>query len=518
MANRRNLVLAAMIFAVAMSFIDQTIVSIAAPQIQIHLHLSSSGIQWAVNAYLLSLAALFAFGGRVADMFGHAKMCVIGVVIFAAASTLCGLTPEGSLAETWLIAFRAVQGVGGAVMFPAALAIVVQTFDVSQRGRALAIFFGIAGGLTAVGPILGGVLTQWTWRAIFWINVPVAVIALVLIALSKPHTEHRRAPMDFRGLALICAGVALSVLGLQQSTTWGWSNPATSACLVVGTALLGLFCALELRTTHPLMDVRIFAIRAFSFDNAVLFVSMIVFIPLFFFASEYAQVSLGLSAQNAGVVLLYFFLGFMVGSQVGGRALDRVGVRRPAIAGCFLCAAGLAWWASHMTDLHLSAQTLPIILSGLGMGLMLSPVSTDAVSRAGRLSYGEATGITQTLRNYGASLGLAILGTVLIDQWRTHLVNALRAAGVTASQALALSTAIMGGKKVGFTSSAAVTPKVIELSFAHASVIVFDAMAAVMAVAGIIGLIGLPRGALKDQVGDAVTSAMESPVTESPAT
>ena len=173
----RSLILTAMIFAVAMTFIDQTIVSIAAPTIQHALGLSSSGMQWAINSYLLALAALFAFGGRLADIAGHRKMVVIGVIIFAGASALCGATPAGGAAEAWLVAFRAVQGLGGAIMFPAAIAIVVQTFDLRSRGRALALFFGLAGALTAIGPILGGYLIEWTWRAIFWINIPVALIA-----------------------------------------------------------------------------------------------------------------------------------------------------------------------------------------------------------------------------------------------------------------------------------------------------------------------------------------------------
>jgi EmrB/QacA subfamily drug resistance transporter len=495
----RNLVLAAMIFAVAMSFIDQTIVSIAAPQIQSHLGLSSAGIQWAINAYLLSLAALFALGGRVADMFGHARVCVIGVVIFAASSTLCGLTPTGGIAETWLIVFRAVQGAGGALMFPAALAVVVQTFEVSQRGRALAIFFGIAGGLTAIGPILGGVLTEWTWRAIFWINIPVAIVALVLIAISRPQTEHQRSTMDFRGLALICSGVALSVLGLQQATTWGWSNPATTGSIVVGSLILVAFFFVEQRTASPLMNVGIFKLASFSFDNAVLFISMIVFIPLFFFASEYAQISLELSAQNAGVVLLYFFLGFMVGSQVGGRMLDRVGVRRPAISGCFLCAAGLWLWAHKMTDLHLSAQVWWIVLAGLGMGLMLSPTSTDAVSRAGRLSYGEATGITQTIRNYAASLGFAVLGTVLIDQFRSQLTSGFVALGVPLAKAVSAAESIADTHR----STISITdPHLVPLAFAHATATVFTVMAIVMAVAGVVGVFGLPRGLLSHVTPD----------------
>ena len=191
-SSRKTLVLAAMIFAVAMTFIDQTIVAIAVPKIQAELHLSVNGVQWVINAYLLALASMFAFGGRLADTFGHRKMVVIGIVVFTLASVACGLTPgHGSAAEAWIVTFRAVQGIGGAIMYPAALAIVVAAFPVRERGRALAIFFGVSGGLTAIGPILGGYLSEWTWRAIFWVNVPVAIIALVLTAIARPQTQTR---------------------------------------------------------------------------------------------------------------------------------------------------------------------------------------------------------------------------------------------------------------------------------------------------------------------------------------
>ena len=242
----RNLILAAMIFAVAMTFIDQTIVSIAAPEVQKQLGLTSTGVQWAINAYLLSLAALFAFGGRLADTVGHRRMVTLGVVIFALASAMCGLTPKGSIAQAWIVTFRVIQGAGGAIMFPAALAIVVQTFELRERGRALAVFFGIAGGLTAIGPILGGYLTQWTWRAIFWVNIPVAIIALILIAVSRPRTVYRAARMDWPGLALIASGVALSVFGFQQSAIWGWGDPATGLCIAVGAVLLVIFYRFEM--------------------------------------------------------------------------------------------------------------------------------------------------------------------------------------------------------------------------------------------------------------------------------
>ena len=480
-----------MIFAVSMMFIDQTIVSIAAPRIQRELGLTSTGVQWAINAYLLSLAALFAFGGRLADTRGHRKMVVTGVIVFAGASALCGLTPKGSLAEAWLVTFRAVQGAGGALMFPAALAIVVQTFPLNQRGKALALFFGIAGGLTAVGPTLGGFLTQWTWRAIFWVNIPVAIIALALIAVSNPVTSHRPARMDYRGLVLIAGGVALSVFGFQQSENWGWSNPATWLCILGGLALLVVFYFVELHTESPLMEVHIFRIRPFRVENIVLGISTLVFIPTFFFASEYAQISLGKSASQASLVLLYYFLGFVVAAQIGGRMLDRVGAKRPVVLGCVLSAVGYALWAGKVTELSLGSQVWFIVLAGAGMGLMLGPASTDAVNRASRLSYGEATGITQTVRNYTASLGLAILGTLLVTEMRTRTASSLVSQGVPSGQASLEASRISQSQG---NEAAGPIPHFIRLDFASATHSVLIAMAGAMAVAAVVAVLGLRRG------------------------
>jgi EmrB/QacA subfamily drug resistance transporter len=496
-SGSRTLILAAMIFAVAMTFIDQTIVSIAAPDIQRELHLTSTGVQWAINAYLLALAALFAFGGRLADTVGHRRMVTIGVVVFAGASALCGLTPKGGAAEAWIVAFRALQGAGGALMFPAALAIVVQTFALHERGRALALFFGIAGGLTAVGPILGGFLTQWTWRAIFWVNVPVALIALALIAVSKPVTRHVSARMDYRGLALIAAGVALSIFGFQQAGTWGWGDPRTLACIVAGAALLGVFWQVERRTGSPLIAVGIFRIRPFLVENVVLAVAMLAFIPVFFFASEYAQIALGRSASSASLVLLYFFVGFVIAAQVGGRMLDRRGAKRPVVLGCALAAVGFWLWAGRVTGLHFGSQLWFVILAGAGMGLMLGTANTDAVNRASSLSYGEATGITQTIRNYSASLGLAILGSVLVTQLHTRLVHSLIADGVGREHADAVARSVTRSQGGGGP-----IPQFVRLDFAYATRTVLYAMAGVMAVATVVALVGLRAGVQLESVGE----------------
>ena len=323
--GNKTLVLAAMIFAVAMTFIDQTIVSIAVPELQKDLGLSATGVQWVINGYLLALAAMFAFGGRIADIAGHRRMVLTGIVIFAGSSALCGATPDTSIAEAWLIFFRVIQGVGAAIMFPAALAIVVSAYPVNERGKALAAFFGITGGLTAIGPLAGGYLSEWTWRAIFWVNIPVALIAIFLTLRAKPDDTRRPAPLDLRGAILIAAGMGLAVLGLQQSSTWGWDDPATWGTIVVGLALLAAFVKVELATPQPLIQLRIFASRAFAADCAVLFLLSIAFLPMFLFASEYAQLSLGEDPSNAGLYLLTFFGGFAVASQFGGRILDQRG-------------------------------------------------------------------------------------------------------------------------------------------------------------------------------------------------
>jgi EmrB/QacA subfamily drug resistance transporter len=486
-----------MILAVAMTFIDQTIVSIAAPRIQSDLGLSSSGMQWGINAYLLALAALFAFGGRLADTAGHRRMVVLGVVIFAGASALCGLTPSGGIAEAWLVAFRALQGAGGAIMFPAALAIVVETFDLHSRGRALALFFGIAGGLTAIGPMTGGYLLEWTWRAIFWINVPIALLALVLIAIARPANESRPAPMDYRGLALIIAGVGLSVFGLQQSSIWGWHDPATEACIIAGGLLLVVFVAVERRTRYPLINVGIFASRAFAAENLILGIAMMVFIPVFFFASIYGQIALAEKATTASLLILYFFLGYVVFAQIGGRMLDRAGAKRPVLLGSVLAAVGLALWAGKATDLNAGSQVVYIVMSGAGMGLMLGQANTDAINRASRHSYGEATGVTQTVRNYGASLGFAILGTVLLSRFRSAIAASLTAKGLPApaAEAQAAKIAQLQGGNGNVTS----IPLFIRADFADATHYVLYTMAAIMAVAALVALRGLRRGVQDDR-------------------
>ena len=263
-----------------------------------------------------------------------------------------------------------------------------------------------------------------------------------------------------------------------------------------------IFYFVELRTESPLIEVGIFRIRPFLVENLVLAISMLVFVPVFFFASEYAQIGLGKSPSQASLVLLYFFIGFVIAAQIGGRMLDRRGAKRPVVLGCALAAVGFYLWAGKVTDLSFSTQQWYVILAGAGMGLMLGPASTDAVNRASRLSYGEATGITQTVRNYAASLGFAILGTI------TGVAAALAPHHVARGQGAAPGA---GPRRRRRRSPGSVTrraapasiPHFVRLDFAYATRSVLDAMAAIMAAAAIVAVVGLRPGVQEEPVAAA---------------
>ncbi|UJA19201.1 MFS transporter [Thermoleophilia bacterium SCSIO 60948] len=496
----KRLTLIAMIFAVSMTFIDQTIVSIAVPDLQNDLGLSESGVQWVVNGYLLALAALFAFGGRIADIAGHRRMVMIGIAIFATASALCGATPSGSFAEPWLIVFRVIQGAGAAIMFPAALAIVVSAYPQGERGKALAIFFGVAGGLTAVGPLAGGYLIEVSWRLIFLINVPIALAAIGLTLRAKPDDTRRPARLDVRGAVLFALGMGLLVLGLQQSAAWGWDSPATIASIIVGALALVAFVRAQLVTPEPLMQVRIFRGRGFAADAAILFFISIAFVPMFLFASMYSQISLGEDASNAGLYIGTFFFGFVIAAQWGGRILDARGAKPAAILGTAVGAVGFYLWAKSMPAADYDDQWWRLIVAGAGTGLVFGPISTDALNRAPGTSYGEVTGITQTVRNLAASLGLAVLGTLLISQNRSNIESTLASEGIPKSTADEVAQSLSqgsGGDSSGFSHGGEKAKEIfaaVQHDFGVSMETVFLVMAGAMVLAFIVALVFLPAG------------------------
>jgi MFS family permease len=411
-STTQNIILLAMILAVSMTTIDQTIMALAANTIQSGLGISHAAITWSVNAYILATAAFFMLGGKLADVFGHKRMAIIGIIWFAVCSLLCSLTPVGHLAVAWLITSRALQGVGTALMFPAALGIVRNSFPAHAQGRAAATFFSVTGAMIAIGPIAGSYLVQWTWRSIFWINIPIALLALALIARRQYTSKNSRTPIDWEGAVISAAG----------------------------TTLLGYFWRVERNKKYPLLNVGLFAQREFTISTIAIFLASIAFIPVFFFMSAYAQVSLNLSVGNSAILILEFFIGYVIGSRFGGKFYDHQGAKKPYIIGGLLGAVGFAWWASKLSDLQHggafanSPQFWPILLAGIGVGLMFSIASTDIASRSTSQAYGEASGVSQTARNLGGALGLAILSAILTVQLSSNLTSSFTKLGIPSSE------------------------------------------------------------------------------------
>ena len=495
-SGQRTLVITAMVFVTGMTFIDQTIVSIGAPVIEKDLGISDEAVQWIINGYLLGLAATFALMGRMADVYGHRRMVIIGTVVFAFSSLMCGLTPSGDWAGVWLIGWRFIEGVGAAMLFPAALAIVVAAFTIATRGRALALFFAITGGLTAIGPLLGGYLVEWDWRSIFWVNIPIAVIALILTGLCHVETQRQDEPIDWGGAVFTIVGMGLSVLGFQQAGTWGWESPATWGCILGGFAVLALFVRYETKQEYPLIKVHIFTDRAFQADNAVLFFLSMAFVPVFFFLSVYAQAALGYSPQESGLFLMWFFLGFVIAAQVGGALLDSRGSKPPMLLGGLIGAVGYFGWAINADSLSAGAVSPWIVVAGAGAGLMLGPASTDAVNRAINATYGEVTGITQTVRNYAAALGLAILGSIMSNQIADRIAASAEKFGLDESASEALVGSLSGQTSGGAAGAIANVPEKTQEAFlsevpgdiASAMTWVIYGMAAVMLLAALSAL------------------------------
>jgi EmrB/QacA subfamily drug resistance transporter len=413
---QRYRVLWPLVPAMAMVMIDFTIVSISASTIQNDLGLSETAVQWLVTAYALSTAAFVALGGRLGDILGHRRIVITGVLLFAGASLMCGLVPDNSSIDVpWLIFFRVLQGVGGGLLIPSATVLVLDAFPPAERGKGLSVFFIVAGLFTAIGPIAGSYLTEyWTWRAIFWINVPVAALSLIEFRNAKLNDVKHPAKLDTRGAVLIVVGMALTVLGIQQSTEWGWDSPATWVSIIAGIAVLAYFVAYERKAEDPLIDVNaLLANRPFAVDNLLTFLVFAPWLAVFFFGSVYFQVAVGQNPTQAGFSILTMFYSFFVASRIGGGMMDRNGPRQPVAIGFLLGAIGMVVWGGNLSELSSSATLWGMLITGAGFGLVFSPLNTDALNRVPDEVRGQASGVTQTFRNFGSAIGMAIMGSIV---------------------------------------------------------------------------------------------------------
>jgi EmrB/QacA subfamily drug resistance transporter len=407
------LVLIAMTGSLSMIMLDQTVVSVALPSMSHDLHLSADAQQWVVNAYVLAMAALVACGGKLGDLIGRVTTFRLGVLIFFLASVACGLAPDGLV----LILARIVQGVGAALMMPATSAIMISTFALRERGRAMAMYAGLSQVFLAAGPLLGGVLTEWvSWRAVFWLNVPVGIAALVMVHVAGPdntaQTKGRLSPTD---VALLTTGIGALVVGVQQANSWGWGSAWTIGSVVAGVALAAAFCLKQLKTDDPLLNIRLFARRAFRADSSVMGLLQFALVPIVLYTSLYAQNLLGFSPVLAGVAALPLVLPLTLAAQVGGRWFDRYGVRRPVLTGLTIALVGILARAVAIPTLSYWPSVPGMVLMGIGLGLTISPTNTDSLNRVAGSERGQASGLVQTVRQLGGTLGLAIVGAVILS-------------------------------------------------------------------------------------------------------
>lgn len=413
--QRPWLVLVAMTGGLSMVMLDQTIVTVALPTMMRDIPLSAGGAHWVVSAYVLAIAALVALGGRIGDWLGAVTAFRIGVALFFLASCGCGLVPQGVGGEPVMLLFRALQGAGAALMLPASQSVVTNAFPVEQRGRALAVYVGIGQLFLAVGPLLGGLLTETvSWRAVFWLNVPVGLATLALVQIAKPDNQADGKTPSLPIAALLVAGMGLFILGLQEGPNFGWTSPVTLGAMIVGLLLLSWLVRHQWRSKDPLVDVRLVAVPGIGGDLIVLTLVQASMLGMVLYGTMYLQNVLGFAPLAAGVASLPLILGIAVGAQVGGRLFDRSGIRVPVLSGLLIAAVGTGAWALALLGNEYMFQLPGMMLSGLGVGLVQSPTGVDALSRAPVSKRNQMSGLVQTLRQTGGTIGIAMTGAVVL--------------------------------------------------------------------------------------------------------
>ncbi len=444
-ANARWWTLGAMCFALFMIMLDNTVVNVALPSIQRDLGSSISGLEWTVNGYTLTFAVMLATGGRLGDIFGRRRAFLGGVILFALSSATAGLAQ--STGE--LIASRVVQGIGAGFMMPATLSIVTNAFDPSERGKAIGTWAGVSALALAIGPVLGGFLTEHvSWRAIFYINVPVAAAAVLatLFAVRESRDETVGREVDYLGAGALMGALTALVLALIEGNSWGWGSPAIVALLAGSAVLVTAFVAVERRVRAPMVEFALFASRDFVGANVVAMIVSFAMLAQFFFIALYMQNILGYSPLQAGVRFLPATLMIVAFAPLAGRLTDRIGAKLPMTAGLVLVTVSLGWLTTLDAGSTFASFWPSFVLMGLGMALVMSPMSTAAMNAVANAKAGIASGILSMNRMVGGSLGIAVVGAVFQGDIRSKLDQLLSGSGMTAAQRDALAHGLSGGQ------------------------------------------------------------------------
>ena len=409
--NRKWWTLGAMCFALFMIMLDNTVVNVALPSIQRDLDASISGLEWTINGYTLSFAVLLATGGRLGDIFGRRRMFIVGVVVFALSSATAGLAAN----STDLVLSRVVQGVGAALMMPATLSIVTHAFPPEERGKAMGTWAGVSALALAVGPVLGGLLTEHvSWRAIFYLNIPVAVgavlAALFAVRESRDVTVGRE--VDFAGVTVLTASLTALVLALVEGNAWGWGSTEIVALLAGAAVGLAAFVAIELRVRVPMVEFRFFADRNFLGAVIVALIISFAMLGVFFFLALYMQNILHYSPLEAGVRFLPLTLMIVLLAPIAGRMSDRYGPRWLIAAGLLIVAASLYSFTGIAVDSSYADLLPGFMLLGAGIALTMSPMTTAAMNAIAVEKAGIASGVLSMFRMIGGSLGVAVTGAI----------------------------------------------------------------------------------------------------------
>jgi EmrB/QacA subfamily drug resistance transporter len=413
--NRKWWTLGAMCFALFMVMLDNTVVNVALPSIQRDLHAELSALEWVINGYTLTFAVLIATGGRLGDIFGRRLMFLTGVVIFAVTSATAGLAQD----PTMLVASRAIQGVGAALMMPATLSIITHAFPAAERGKAIGTWAGVSALALSIGPVIGGFLTEYvSWRAIFLINLPVAVgaVAATVFAVTESRDETVDRRVDYPGVIALTGALTAIVLALIEGNSWGWGSPQIVALLAGGAIGLVIFVAIELRVAAPMVEFALFRTRQFIGTNLVAFIVTFAMMGSFFFMAIYMQDILGYSALEAGVRFLPTTMVIAVIAPISGRLADRLGPATPMSAGLAILAVAMFMFAGIDTSTTYGGLLIPFILMGLGIALIMSPMSTAAMNAVSVQKSGIASGVLQMSRMVGASVGVAATGAIFQAQ------------------------------------------------------------------------------------------------------
>ena len=491
--NRKWWTLGAMCFALFMIMLDNTVVNVALPSIQNDLGASISGLEWTVNGYTLSFAVLLATGGRLGDIFGRRRMFLAGVVIFALSSATAGLAPD----ETALVISRVVQGVGAALMMPGTLSIITDAFPAHERGKAMGTWAGVSALALAIGPVLGGFLTEnVSWRAIFYINIPVAVgaVAATLFAVRESRDTSVGRDVDYPGVGVLTVGLTALVLALVEGNSWGWGSAQVLGLIALAVLALPAFVFVENRVKAPMVQFDLLADRNFLGAIVVAMIISFAMLGVFFFLALYMQDILGYSPLEAGVRFLPSTLMIVLVAPIAGRLADRFGPRWLIGGGLLLVAASLFSFSGIAVDSSYLDLLPGFMLLGIGIAMTMSPMTSAAMNAVPVQKAGIASGVLSMFRMVGGSLGIAVTGAIFQGLVSSRLDTLLSGSGIDAVQRSGIADSLGSGSVSGALQG--LDPAQAKQATAAGSEAFVYALGSAMTVAAIVALAGAAVGVL----------------------